>query len=221
MRMCRQPLAMVVILAWGLLPDGLAGNGPSRLRDSLKSNLFNQTDLERIERGYYERLIAADRRLDDLADVPGVRIRSRSGATWSVPVEEAPLIVRVDDLREVVLRPDDTVVKGGVSWRTNAQGMRDRSYSVAKPAGTFRIALVGDSIAAGWGVDVEERFESILEATWNCALEARGRTKSRDSQLRRSRSRAGSEVASLQPDRVAHAPRSGDLRVDGGGCRLG
>ncbi len=165
--MIRQSVAMVVILAWGLLPDGLAGDGPARLRDSLKSNLFNRTDLERIERGYYERMIAAGRRLDDLGDLPGLRIRSRGGATWSVPVEEAPLIVRVDDLREVVLLPDDVEVKGGVSWRTNAQGMRDRSYLPAKPAGTFRIALVGDSIGAGWGVDVEERFESILEETWN------------------------------------------------------
>jgi hypothetical protein len=165
--MSRHSLAMVVMLAWGLLPDGLAGNGPARLRESLKSNLFNRTDLERIERGYYERLIAAGRRLDDLGDVPGLRIRSRSGATWSVPVEEAPLIVRVNDLREVVLLPDAAFVKGGVSWRTNAQGMRDRFYLPEKPAGTFRIALVGDSIGAGWGVDVEARFESILEETWN------------------------------------------------------
>jgi len=167
MMMFRQSLAIVAILAWGLLPDGLAGDGPSRLRESLKSNLFNRTDLERIEHGYYERLIAAGRRLDDLGDVPGLRIRSRSGTTWSVPVEEAPLIVRVDDLREVVLRPDDTEVKGGVSWHTNAQGMRDHSYLPEKPARTFRIALVGDSIGAGWGVDVADRFESILEETWN------------------------------------------------------
>jgi lysophospholipase L1-like esterase len=167
MVMIRQSLTMTAILAWGLLPAALTGAGPSRLRDSLKSNLFNRTDLERIDRGYYERLIAAGRRLDDLADLPGLRIRSRSGSTWSIPVEEAPLIVRVDDLREVMLRPDDAVVKGGVCWRTNAQGMRDRLYSTEKPSGTFRIALVGDSIGAGWGVDVEERFESILEAAWD------------------------------------------------------
>ncbi len=170
--MIRQSLAIVVILAWGLLPDRLAGDGPARLRDSMKSSLFNRTDLERIERGYYERLIAAGRRLDDLGDVPGLRIRSRNGATWSVPVEDAPLIVRVNDLREVVLLADDVEVKGGVSWRTNAQGMRDRPYSPVKPAGTFRIALVGDSIGAGWGVAVEDRFESILEKTWD----ARSRT---------------------------------------------
>jgi hypothetical protein len=190
MVMIRQSLAMVVILVWGLLPDGFAGDGPARLCDCLKSNLFNQADLERIERGYYERLIAVDRRLDDLADIPGLRVRSRSGATWSIPVEGAPLIARVDDLREVVLRPDDAVVKGGISWRTNAEGMRDRSYSVEKPAGTFRIALVGDSIAAGWGVDAGERFESILETSWNA----------------RSRSAGGPAVEILNCAVPGHAP---------------
>jgi hypothetical protein len=75
--------------------------------------------------------------------------------------------VRVDDLREVALLPDGADMKGGVSWCTNSQGMRDRSYTPEKPAGTFRIALVGDSIGAGWGVEVEARFESILEATWD------------------------------------------------------
>jgi hypothetical protein len=165
--MIRQSLALVVILAWGLLPAGVAGDGSGRVRDSLKSSLLNRSDVERIERGYYERLIAAGHRLDDLGDVPGLRIRSRSGATWSVPVEEAPLIVRVNDLREVALAADGAAAKGGVSWRTNIQGMRDRTYSPVKPPGTFRIAFVGDSIGAGWGVDVEERFESILEETWN------------------------------------------------------
>ncbi len=45
--------------------------------------------------------------------------------------------------------------------------MRDRSYPIAKPAGTFRIAFVGDSIGAGWGVNDEQRFESILERDWD------------------------------------------------------
>jgi hypothetical protein len=45
--------------------------------------------------------------------------------------------------------------------------MRDREYERVKPAGTFRVAVVGDSIAAGWGVEMDERFESILERLWN------------------------------------------------------
>ena len=101
--MTRHVLVMIVILACGLVPDRLAGDGPSRLRDSFKSNLFNRADLERIERGYYEQLLDQGRRLDDLADVPGLRIRRRSGSTWSIPVDQSPLVMRVDDLREVVL----------------------------------------------------------------------------------------------------------------------
>ncbi len=175
--MSRHMVATIVILACGLVPDRLYGDGPSRIRHLLTSNLFNRADLERIDRGYYEQLLSAGRRLDDLGDVPRLRIRRRSGTTWSIPFEDGPLVTRVDDLREVVLKRDDTTERWGLQWRTNAQGMRDQSYASAKPAGTFRIALVGDSIAAGWGVNAEERFESILEQVWYArAREASGLT---------------------------------------------
>jgi hypothetical protein len=163
----RRLFATLAILVYGLVPDRLSGEGPARLRASLRSNLFNRTDAARIERGYYEQLLDAGRRLDDLADLPALRGRRRPGGAWSVPVDSTPLVVRVDDLREVVLKPGDAVEKWGVQWRTNAQGMRDRPYAVERPAGTFRIAMVGDSIGAGWGVNAEQRFESMLEQAWD------------------------------------------------------
>ena len=169
----RHILVISFILICGLVPDRVAGPGMAALRDSFKSNLFNRADLERFERGYYEELLDQGRRLDDLADVPGLRVRKRSGSTWSIPVEQSPLLIRVDDLREVVLKRNDATERFGLQWRTNDQGMRDRDYSVKKPKGTFRVALVGDSIGAGWGVNAEDRFESILEEAWN--------TRARDS----------------------------------------
>src|SRR5690242_5546502 len=144
--MRRQLLATLVILAGGLVPDRLAGAGPSRLRASLQSRLFNRTDAARIERGYYEQLLDDGRRLDDLGDLPALRGRRRTGGIFGAPVDSAPLVIRVDDLREVALRPSDSVERGGVRWSTNGQGMRDREYAVDRPAGTFRVALVGDSI---------------------------------------------------------------------------
>jgi hypothetical protein len=165
--MGRQLVATLAILACGLVPDRLAGAGPSRLRASLTSGLFNRSDASRIERGYYEQLLDTGQRLDDLGDLPALRGRRRVGGTFGAPVDSAPLVVRVDDLREVALRPSDAVERSGVRWSTNAQGMRDRDYAVDKPAGTFRIAIVGDSIAAGWGVNVDDRFESILERKWD------------------------------------------------------
>jgi GDSL-like Lipase/Acylhydrolase family len=165
--MGRQLLATLAILACGLVPDRLAGGAPARLRASLSSGMFNQIDASRIERGYYQQLLDAGRRLDDLGDLPALRGQRRAGNTFSAPVDSAPLVVRVDDLREVVLKPSDSALKSGVEWRTNAQGMRDESYPIEKAAGTFRIAMVGDSIGAGWGVRVEQRFESILEREWD------------------------------------------------------
>lgn len=163
----RQIVATLAILAGGLVPDRLVGAGPARLRASLSSGLFNRADAARIERGYYEQLLDDGQRFDDLGDLPALRGRRRAGGTFHAPVDSAPLVIRVDDLREVALHPSDTVVRGGIRWSTNAQGMRDREYAVAKPADTFRIAIVGDSIAAGWGVNEEDRFESILERTWD------------------------------------------------------
>jgi hypothetical protein len=170
--MNRQLTVTLAILACGLVPDRLSGVGASRLRASLKSSLLNRGDLERLERGYYQQLLDPIRRLDDLADVPGLRLRGSPGSTWSVPFDDAPLVMRVDDLREVVLKRDDDTTRKGVHWHTNSQGMRDRAYAVDKAPKTFRIAFVGDSIGAGWGVDVEQRFESILERAWNTRASA-------------------------------------------------
>src|SRR5262249_45890510 len=72
------------------------------------------------------------------------------------------------DLGEVALSPSSSLGdKARVIWSTNSQGMRDKVYVSYKPNGTFRIALVGDSISAGCGVSIDQRFESILEYIWN------------------------------------------------------
>lgn len=48
---------------------------------------------------------------------------------------------------------------------SNSLGFRDREHAVAKPRGTYRIAVLGDSIAAGYGVErTEDVFPARLEA---------------------------------------------------------
>jgi lysophospholipase L1-like esterase len=160
-------LATIALLIGGAVPDGLTGDGVARWRNSLKSNLINRVDVERIERGYYERLVNPGQQLDGLSDLRAVRLRRDRDTTWSVPFDAAPLVMRVDDLREAALKRNDRTEKCSVGWSTNSQGMRDQAYASEKPPDAFRIALVGDSIGAGWGVNVEERFESILEQAWN------------------------------------------------------
>ncbi len=51
--------------------------------------------------------------------------------------------------------------------RISALGLRDRDTPLAKPAGTLRIAVVGDSIAYGFGLRREESFPEQLEELLN------------------------------------------------------
>lgn len=46
----------------------------------------------------------------------------------------------------------------------NQDGMRDREHAVENPAGRRRIAVLGDSVAFGWGVAPIQSFPSKLEA---------------------------------------------------------
>ncbi|NLF78200.1 MAG: SGNH/GDSL hydrolase family protein [Chloroflexi bacterium] len=55
----------------------------------------------------------------------------------------------------------DTYVK------INAQGLRDRTYPYAKPAGVFRILILGDSFVEGFQVAQDATFEARLEAQLN------------------------------------------------------
>ncbi|MGZ9036270.1 MAG: SGNH/GDSL hydrolase family protein [Burkholderiales bacterium] len=52
--------------------------------------------------------------------------------------------------------------------KMNRYGFRDRDYtSTAKPANTYRIAFIGDSVTLGLQVDVEETFVRRFEAAAN------------------------------------------------------
>jgi hypothetical protein len=56
----------------------------------------------------------------------------------------------------------------GLRWkrehlRRNSLGYRDREFSHRKPAGTYRVAVVGDSFTIAMGVGEEERFTGLLE----------------------------------------------------------
>jgi lysophospholipase L1-like esterase len=60
------------------------------------------------------------------------------------------------------LRPGATA-QAEVSYRINRQGMRNREVETEKPAGTRRIAILGDSIAFGYWVAEDDAFPRQLE----------------------------------------------------------
>ncbi len=50
-----------------------------------------------------------------------------------------------------------------IVYRINSFGLRGKEISIRKPANTYRILLLGDSFAQGFGVDFEKSFGKILE----------------------------------------------------------
>jgi hypothetical protein len=61
--------------------------------------------------------------------------------------------------------------KEGLTYvRINSQGLRDREHTIAKPADTIRIAVLGDSFAEAFQVPMEAAFWSVMEQRLNeCA----------------------------------------------------
>ncbi|HYC56555.1 MAG TPA: GDSL-type esterase/lipase family protein [Candidatus Binatia bacterium] len=63
--------------------------------------------------------------------------------------------------------PNQRVVYQAALWATNSRGIRGPELELPKPDGTFRIAVLGDSISAGHGVPVASAYPTLLEAALN------------------------------------------------------
>jgi lysophospholipase L1-like esterase len=77
-----------------------------------------------------------------------------------------PEFSKIDDLT----RPNQRGVFKGVLYRTNSAGMRGPELALRAAPGTFRIAVIGDSIAMGQGVDEADTYAARLQRD----LDARG-----------------------------------------------
>jgi hypothetical protein len=66
-------------------------------------------------------------------------------------------------------RPGLDLDLGSFRLRTNSLGCRGPEVLRPKPAGVYRIVVLGDSVAFGWGVDDEHTFVRRLETEWNTA----------------------------------------------------
>jgi hypothetical protein len=153
-----QAILTAALLAWGLAPASLAPGWSGRVREAMQADRRNTGDLERMERGYYEILTSSGPRLGQVVV-----------AKSETPTDFGPLTLPVADVREYVLKPNLATRHRGATWTTNPRGMRDRDYPTNKPEGTYRIALAGDSIGAGWGVDDGQGFEPIWERSLNAS----------------------------------------------------
>ncbi len=85
--------------------------------------------------------------------------------TWGLLVPQE--ISRFDDMMGWSLVPGARAVSKStgqkIEYVINSAGFRDREYPLEKPAGTFRILLLGDSHTFGFGIPLEKHFSKILE----------------------------------------------------------
>lgn len=167
----RVALTASVLLA-GMVP--LAEGWPRTVRDAARSQDLNHADREAAAGGYYEGLIGGAGKDDRGA--PG----ALEVALMGKPIDRNRDLVRRitrerrDDFLQFDLKPGYDEVLFGERFTTNAAGMRDRDYPTAKPAGVFRVALLGSSIDMGWGVATPDTYENRLEAWLNAEAARRG-----------------------------------------------
>jgi hypothetical protein len=125
----------------------------------LQVNKLNKRDAAELERGYYEDLTNVARFDDQLASLYAQR-----PPEWA---ELDPATFKTGGFPRYALYPSMRIVHRGAVQETNRWGMRDRDYEQQKPAGTYRIALLGDSHTKGAGVSDGENWESLVEAELN------------------------------------------------------
>lgn len=69
----------------------------------------------------------------------------------------------------LALRPGARATLYGHEVVINAQGLRNAEIEQPKPPGVFRVLMIGDSVAFGWGVAEEHCLPRVLESLWNAA----------------------------------------------------
>lgn len=132
--------------------------------ERISANTLNTRDEATLTRGYYEDLTHTGRFNSPLWEAMSVRPVRR------IVNMAQPGFRQRDDYLRFDFRPLSEVEGFGGTAHINRWGMRDRDYSLAKPDGVVRIAIVEASRAAGLGVSDEDLFESRLERRLNDEL---------------------------------------------------
>lgn len=128
---------------------------------SLGDPRLNAKDAAELTRGYYESLTRGNRLASDVW-----RLGANEPPDW-IALQETEAVVRREDFLLESLAPSVSLVFRGHSFSTNDFGMRDQPYTRAKPAGRYRIAVLGPSLAMGPGVPDGETFEARFEQRLN------------------------------------------------------
>jgi len=149
-------LAGLVLVARPAVRDSL-GFTLSGVIAQAGSPRLNALDESLLTRSYYETMSSPDRDAGQLWQV-----RQQQPADWVIIDSTSAWGFRSDFLATELVPGQDIQFKRQ-RFRTNSHGMHDQEYPLAKPAGTFRIAVLGASPVMGPGVPEEAVFDRLLE----------------------------------------------------------
>ena len=169
-------ILLFLLTAFAIVPEPFLPSHAVGFREVLRHNGLNRADYERNERGYYETLLDAGRSFGTLGESSQTAdFRKNLGPAQHNDDDGRP-ILPTDDIREYILKPNVDELAYGTLWQTNSRGLRDLEYPETKSRDTIRIAVLGDSITAGWGVTRPERFEDLWEVSLNQSAANHGKS---------------------------------------------
>jgi len=135
-----------------------AGEQASTFIASIQESRLNARDAAIEERGYYEGLM--DNR-SYTSQLSWAR-QEEPPEDWA-PIMETDLVQPGEGVLVYELKPSYVSSFKEAIFTTNTFGMRDRPYTQAKPAGVYRVALLGASYEQGAGVPDSSTYENVLE----------------------------------------------------------
>jgi lysophospholipase L1-like esterase len=145
---------------------GLAPHEAKTLMSTLSSRELNKEAREALTAGYYEGLINEGARVSSMNRLV-TGSRRITFEDRSQPDRRETHDFRFYELIPNSDIPDYRDGRQRYRLKTNSAGFADREYSLEKPAGVRRLAIMGDSITRGQGAPFQGTYEALLEARLN------------------------------------------------------
>jgi hypothetical protein len=171
-RVCFAQTLALLVLGLGLLPLPI-GWARSAL-ESARSPELNRADREASSGGYYEGLIGGGEGPQGARGDLTMKILGKPTEWVRFHAANVTRPLPDGDFLQFELKTNLNQTLFGQPFTTNTHGMRDRPYTVEKPEGIYRIAVLGSSMDMGWGISTEETYVNMLEDWLNTHAARRG-----------------------------------------------